>query len=312
MNQGALQAWSSAVGPRLDRGVRPQRPQYCGCAAAALASTMDWRSNLRAGETIAAQRDCFFGGSMRQHTPVVHRREFIGRAVGASVGIGLGLLLPGCGGDPSDNQISVPSSGGVTARSASIPQIIQYNNIDGQRTLEWCWAACAETIVRQFGIDVNNINGVSVAQEYFAVKVYGGVTSDLVQAARPDQVAYALTDTYRLLGSGQPISLHGYWYMPIPQQFNSKAVALIQAHIPFSILLIPYGSNSGHFLTVYQIDWSEDSSGNVVSINSYRMADPAQNLYQFFPGMNPYPTQWNQTVGSYYSQAGVAWAEKIG
>ena len=238
------------------------------------------------------------------------RRQILRLAAANSLGAGLGLLLSSCGGgEPAP--VPSPPTGGTTQKSASIPNIITYNNIDGQRTTEWCWAACAETIVRQFGINVNNINGFSVAQEYFAVKVYGGVTPNLVQGASPAQVAYALTDTYRLL-SGQPIALQGYSWMPIPVQFNTKAVSLIKAQIPFTILLIPYGSNSGHFLTVYEIVWTEDSSGNVLSIDTYRMADPAQNLYQFFPGIPPYPTQWTQFAAQLYSQAGVAWAERIG
>jgi len=238
------------------------------------------------------------------------RRGLMRLAAAASVRFGLGVLLPGCGGGgqylPLPTQS--PTGGATVQRSASIPNIVLYNNIDSQRTLEWCWAACAETIVRQFGINVNNINGVSVAQEYFAIKVFGGL---VVQGASPAQLAYALTDNYFLL-NGLPIALQGHSFMPIPQSFNAKAVALIKAQIPFSILLIPVGESSGHFLTVYQITWSEDSAGNVVSIDGYQMADPAQNLYQFIPGVAPYPTQFNFAASQVYMQAGVAWAERVG
>jgi hypothetical protein len=242
-------------------------------------------------------------------TPSIGRRRLLHLMADVATVGSLGLLIPGCGG--ADTYVPPPMSGavGTRQRSASIPSIIPFNNIDGQRTLEWCWAACAETIVRQFGIDVNNINGTSVAQEYFAIKVYGA--GNVVQGAAPWQVAAALTDTYRLL-NGQPISLQGYSWMPIPIQFNAKAVALIQAQIPFTILLIPYGESSGHFLTVYEITWTEDAAGNIVSIDSYRMADPAQNLYQFLPGIEPFPTQWGPAAAQLYAQAGVAWAERVG
>jgi hypothetical protein len=239
---------------------------------------------------------------------IISRRGVIRLGGAASVGAGLGLLLPGCGGGgDSSSLLQQPAAGNTTRKSASIPSVVFYNNIDGQRTLEWCWAACAETIVRQFGINVN-INGMSVAQEYFAYKVYG---SDPVHAARPDQVAFALTDNYRLINN-QPISLQGFSYLGIPPEFNPKAVALIKAQIPFTILLVPYATSSGHFLTVYEITWTEDANGNVISIDSYLMADPAQNLYQFLPGIAPFPTQWNPLAAQFYLQAGVAWAERVG
>lgn len=195
-------------------------------------------------------------------------------------------------------------------RSASIPNIVRYNNIDSQRCLEWCWAACAETIVRQFNVNVNGLFGNSVAQEFFAAKVYGAVTPNTCHAAFPSQMAAALTDDYPLVGSSQRIRLQGYsYFQSIPLSFNAKAVSLIKSQIPLAVLLVPFGQNSGHFLTVYAIDWTEDANGNVVAINSYTMADPAQNLYPFFPSVPRYPTTF--TPGLQYLQAGVVWAERV-
>jgi hypothetical protein len=76
------------------------------------------------------------------------------------------------------------------------------------------------------------------------------------------------------------------------------------------VLLVPAGQNSGHFLTVYAMEWSEDSNGNVVSVDSYTMADPAQFLYPLFPSIPPYPKTF--VAGLPYYQAGVVWAERVG
>jgi hypothetical protein len=187
---------------------------------------------------------------------------------------------------------------------------VAYNNIDNQRCLEWCWAACAETIVRQFNVNVNGFLGTSIAQEYFAAKVYGFVTPNTCQAAYPFQMAYALTDSYPLLGSSGRIALQGYsYFQSIPLSFNAKAVSLIKSQIPWSVLLVPAGQSNGHFLTVYAMQWTEDARGNVLSIDSYTMADPASRLYPFFPSVPPYPTTF--VPGLPYLQAGVVWAERI-
>ena len=231
------------------------------------------------------------------------RREWL-RAAGTA---GLGLYGASCHKHPTPT----PDGPSVPAhRSASIPSIVAYNNIDSQRCLEWCWAACAETIVRQFDINVNNINGVSVAQEYFAAKIYGSIAPNTCQPAYPAQMATALTDTYMLNGSTGRISLQGYsYFQAIPLSFNTTAVRLIQAQVPWSVLLQRLTDGIAHFLTVYEMEWTEDGSGNVQSVNAYSMADPAQFLYQFL-GVEPFPKRW---VGDpSYVQLGVVWAERVG
>jgi hypothetical protein len=228
----------------------------------------------------------------------------------------LGIIGTACS-DPSpapSSPSSSTSSSTSTARfqrSASIPNIIAYNNIDTQRCLEWCWAACAETIVRQFNVNVNGFYGYSVAQEYFAAKVYGAVTPYTCHAALPNQMAYALTDSFPLLGSSRRILLEGFSYFQnIPLSFNAKAVSLIKSQIPWSVLLVPVGESNGHFLTVYAMQWTEDAFGNVLSVDSYTMADPAQFLYPFLPNVRPYPSTF--VPGLPYFQAGVVWAERVG
>lgn len=256
---------------------------------------------------IAALRSLSDAGLVDCDAPGVTRRDALKRSAYLMPFV-LSVTAP----TPAEAQSHVTQTPNLTQRSASIPGIVLFNNIDNQRCLEWCWAACAETIVRQFGVNVNGFFGTSVAQEYFAAKVYGRITPNLCMAAVPAQVAGALTDNYPLLGSPQRISLQGYYYMgSIPVSFNTKAVSLIRNGTPWSVLLVPVGQSSGHFLTVYAMQWTEDANGNVVSINSYTMADPFSNLYQFFPAFPRYPTVFDSLASLSYLQAGVVWAERV-
>jgi hypothetical protein len=196
-----------------------------------------------------------------------------------------------------------------TQRSLSISSVpIQSST---QRCISWCWAACAETVVRSYGGNVNDPSGRPIAQEWFAAKEYGRV---VCQAATPEQLAHALSDRFFSVGTNQPFILQGggIKQLPLPPQVNTLAVQLIRNNIPFITEILPNGGNTGHFLVIYGIDYWEDQAGNVVGVIALRAADPFPQVWYQQLGIAPPPTYLDASVYQRFQFVAMNWAIRVG
>jgi len=232
----------------------------------------------------------------------VNRRHFLGACTSLCGFAALG----GCGGsdEPAITPAPAPStSQQLTLRSASLPKVAIAAST--QRCMEWCWAACAETIVRAYGANVLSATGALVGQEYFALKLFGGI---VCQAANPPMMALAMTDYYQsTTGMLLQIRATSVLQNPLPAAVNPIAINLIRTDRPFSVEIVRNGETSGHFLVVYGIDWWEDVNGNLVGIRGLRVADPFPLVAYAALGIPPPPTYLDASIYQSYSFVGMVW-----
>ncbi|GAC1573277.1 MAG: hypothetical protein NVS3B9_3700 [Candidatus Doudnabacteria bacterium] len=178
-----------------------------------------------------------------------------------------------------------------------------------QRNFAWCWAACAETLIKYYGVRVTDKYGRPFAQEYFVQKVYGAIVD---QPATLQQLAYALTDQYPRGDGAGYFNLTGYFEpgMPTPQS-TLRARYQLSRGVPFIVLIYPAGgSQVGHYLTIYGMDWVEDSAGNVLEVKGLYASDPFAGLYQqYAPNVQPPPQYLDSSINNRYVFEGAVWAE---
>jgi hypothetical protein len=230
------------------------------------------------------------------------RREVIAAVGGGALGL-MGLeLAAGCGGGGDSDIIRTQL---ISNRSGLLrPQ---------QQCLEWCWAACAEFVVRSFGKTTIYPLGFPITQAFFAVEVWGqGALGNpqCLPSANLENIAFVMTGDFADDNGNAKISLHGTSVYGVPTApVAAKLVQLVQNNRPFI-----FGSyQPPHAFVVYGVEWREDKAGNVKGINRVYLLDPFPPawyllLQGYIPDYSSY--DFKGLIGQ-FDAAGVVWTDIV-
>ncbi len=240
------------------------------------------------------------------------RRLFLRRVGQTIIATFAGGLFSGCKTCRSGGGGGITPSPVLQVRSASIAN---RRNVPPPQQLcqQWCWAACAENVVRSFGGDYLAINSAPVNQITFAGQVYGSAYPGGLPFCLPstnlETIAAVMTNSFGGALTPDVFRLQGRYIYGVPDAaVISRLIRSLREDNPFI-----FGSRQpGHVLIAYAMDWWEDDEGNLRGVKRLYLADPfPASAYLAQVGYIPDYTQFGyEGPAGAQNTAGYVWAER--